>query len=211
MAVTPQLRSAIVCDALDALGLRSQALGGLPAPLVPGTCAAGPALPLEVVIVEAVPEVPYRGLLAALDAVPRGAVVVTSAHGRQDVALWGELLSTICLARGAAGVVCDGPVRDVAQIRELGLPVFASGAVPYDINGRLEVLGHTRPITAGGLAIAPGDLVVADDDGVVVVPVALIDEVLARVAAKAQGESGFLDAIRAGAPASEAFERFRVL
>jgi regulator of RNase E activity RraA len=210
-ASTVLLRSTLVCDALDALGLRSQCLAGRPAPLIAGMHAVGPALPLATVVVDAVPDVPYRGLLQALDMVPRGAVVVIGDQGRDDVALWGELLSTICVARGAAGAVCDGAIRDTSQIRALGFPVFARGAVPYDINGRLEVVGHTSRVTVGTVEIAPGDLIVADDDGVVVVPSAAIDEVVARVAAKAEVESAFLAAIRDGVLPSEAFERFRVL
>ena len=211
MTAPSQLRTSLVCDALDSLGLRSQCLPGNLAPLTAGLHAVGTALPLETVVVDAVPDVPYRGLLRALDAVPRGAVVVTSAQGRPDVALWGELLSTICVARGAVGAVCAGPIRDVREIRALGFPVFATGAVPYDINGRLEVVGHTNAITVGGVEIAPGDLIVADDDGVAVVPAAVIDDVVARVAAKAEGESEFLNAIRAGMLPSQAFEQFRVL
>ena len=206
-----ELRSALVCDALDSLGLRSQCLEAGLGPLTPGLRAVGPALPLETIVVASAPSVPYRGLLEALDAVPRGAVVVMSAHGRRDVALWGELLSTICLARGAAGAVCAGAVRDTDQVRALGFPVFANGAVPYDINGRLEVVGHTSAIAIGALEIAPGDLVVADGDGVVIVPVAVADEVVARVAAKAQAESGFRSAIERGALPSEAYERFGTL
>jgi 4-hydroxy-4-methyl-2-oxoglutarate aldolase len=207
----PQLRSALVCDALDALGLRSQCLAGQPAPLVAGMHASGPAFPLTTVVVDAVPEVPYRGLLEALDRVPTGAVVVIGNQGRADVALWGELLSTICLARGAVGAVCDGSIRDASQIGALGFPVFATGRVPYDINGRLEVVGHATPVSVGEVEIAPGDLIVADDDGVLVVPGAAIDEVVARVALKSQRESAFLAAVRDGVLPSEAFARFGVL
>jgi 4-hydroxy-4-methyl-2-oxoglutarate aldolase len=206
----PRLRSALVCDALDALGLRSQCLVGL-TPLVAGMHASGPAFPLATVVVDAVPDVPYRGLLEGLDFVPPGAVVAISAHGRADVALWGELLSTICIARGGVGAVCAGPIRDASQIGALGFPVFATGRAPYDINCRLEVVGHGTPVSIGEVEIAPGDLLVADDDGVLVVPTAVIDEVVARVALKSQRESAFLAAVREGVLPSEAFARFGVL
>jgi 4-hydroxy-4-methyl-2-oxoglutarate aldolase len=205
------LRSALVCDALDALGLRSQCLAGRPVPLTTGMRAVGTALPLATAVVDTVPDVPYRGLLAALDAIPRGAVIVIGAQGRDDVAIWGELLSTMSIARGAVGAVCDGAIRDASEIRALGFPVFARGTVAYDINGRLEVVDHSSPIHVGGVEVAPGDLIVADDDGVVVVPIAAMDEVLARVATKSQAEGAFLAAIREGVLPSEAFERFRVL
>jgi 4-hydroxy-4-methyl-2-oxoglutarate aldolase len=172
---------------------------------------AGPAFPLEVTIVDAAPEVSYQGLLRALDAVPPDAVVVVSSMGREDVAIWGELLSSICVARAAAGVVCDGNIRDVGQLRGLGFPIFARGTIPTDINGRLEVTGPAESMTAAGVLVTAGDLVVADDDGVVVVPAAIAEEAVARALDKASGESGFRDAIEAGLSATEAFARFGVL
>jgi 4-hydroxy-4-methyl-2-oxoglutarate aldolase len=206
-----KLRGALVSDALDSLGLRAQSLRAGIVPLTPGTAVAGPAFPLEVTVVDAPPEVPYRGLLRALDAVPRDAVVVASAMGREDVAIWGELLSSICIARAAAGVVCDGNIRDVGELRGLGFPIFARGTIPTDINGRLEVTGPAESITAAGVLVTTGDLVVADDDGVVVVPAAVAEETVARALNKASGESEFRDAIEAGLSATEAFAKFGVL
>lgn len=206
-----KLRSALVSDALDALGLRAQCLAAGILPVTLGTVVAGSAFPLDAVVVDAAPEVPYQGLLRALDSVPRDAVVVVSSLERGDVAIWGELLSSICVARGAAGAVCDGNIRDVGRLRSLGFPVFARGTVPTDINGRLEVTGAAGSITVAGVLVAAGDLVVADDDGVVVAPAAVADEVVARALEKASGESGFRAAVEAGLSASEAFAKFGVL
>ncbi len=206
-----RLRTALVSDALDALGLRNRCLPAGIAPLRPGTLAVGQAYPLAAVIVESAPEIPYRGLLAALDATPRDSIVVVSAMGRDDVAIWGELLTTICVARGAAGAVCDGNIRDVARLRTLDFAVFARETIPTDIDGRLEVTGAADSIAVGGVLVAAGDLVVADDDGVVVVPAAAATEVVARAAEKASSESGFREAVEAGMSASDAFTTFGVL
>ncbi len=205
------LRAAMVSDALDALGYRAQCLPGLFAPIVPGRSLAGPAFALTTVPSAKPADPPYQGLLEALDEVPAQAVVVIDAAGRDDVALWGELLTTICLQRGASGAVCSGRVRDVARIRALGFSVFARGTTPQDIDGRLEVVSHAEPIVIGDVTVCPGDLIVGDDDGIVAVPRDAIEAVLALVAEKTAGEQGFLEAIRSGTQPSEAFAVHHVL
>lgn len=205
------IRAALVADALDSLGLRSQCLAAGIVPLAPGQVLVGRAFPVTVISTDSVPDKPYRGLLRALDALSRDDVFVVSAGARQDVALWGELLSTAAMAHGAAGAICDGYARDTALVRELGFSVFSRGCVPYDINGRLEVTGFGDPTEVSGVTVCLGDLIVGDDDGVVVVPRAVQDEVAVRALEKATGESGFRDAVRNGMAPSEAFDRFKVL
>jgi 4-hydroxy-4-methyl-2-oxoglutarate aldolase len=112
---------------------------------------------------------------------------------------------------GAAGAICDGNIRDVGRLRNLGFPVFARGTIPTDINGRLEVTGPAKSITVAGVLVTAGDLVVADDDGVVVVPAAVADDVITRALEKASGESDFREAVEAGLSASDAFAKFGVL
>jgi regulator of RNase E activity RraA len=128
-----------------------------------------------------------------------------------DAALFGELMATACLARGAVGAVCEGFVRDLAEVRALGFTLFACGTVPYDMDGRLEVVGHGRAVEVDGVTIEPGALIVADEDGVVVVPPDVEADVLAAVADKAARESGFRAAVAAGLSPSEAYDRFGVL
>lgn len=204
--------SALLSDALDDLGRRDQCLRPGLLPLAAGVTISGRALPLTLERPEAIPPVRYAGLLKAMDAVAPGDVVVVSdAAAGGAVALWGELLSTMAMARGAAGAVCDGCVRDVAALRALGFPVAARGAVPLDVHGRLEVVAHGRAIVLDGVRIAPGDLIVADDDGVIVVPADLEEEVVAAATAKASAEDGLRDDVRGGMLPSEAFAKHRVL
>lgn len=205
-----QLRAALVSDALDALGPRDRAVLGL-APLAGGATMVGRAFPVQTVVVDRPPDEPYVGLLAALDALPRDGVWVISAQGRPDVALWGELLTTAAQAAGGAGVVCDGPVRDVRSILAAGFPCFCRGTTPYDINGRLEVVAHDVPMTVGGVEIRPGELLVGDEDGLVAVPAAFEQAAVAAALAKARTENRFRDAVRAGEKPSAAFARHRVL
>ena len=122
-----------------------------------------------------------------------------------------KLLSTIALQRGAVGALCDGYVRDTTAVRRLRFDVFSRGSVPLDIHGRLEVIGHGDPVEIDDVVIHAGDLVVADDDGVVVVPADVEDAAIARALEKAAAEDGFRTAIQAGMLPSEAWTIHRVL
>lgn len=207
----PRLRTATVSDACDAVGLGRRTLGPDFRSLRPGTAMSGRAFTVGTTLVDAAPDVPYTGLLAALDALGPGEIWVVSGHGRADVALWGELISMTALRAGAAGALCDGAVRDVAQVTALDYPVFARGRCPTDMNGRIEVVGTGGVVEIDGIAIEHGDLVVADDDGVVVVPGAHADEVVRRALEKHTAERRFADDVAGGTPATEAFRRHGVL
>jgi 4-hydroxy-4-methyl-2-oxoglutarate aldolase len=205
------LTSSLVSDALDGLGRRDRCLGPELVPLQPGRVVIGRAFPVTTVRVERGPEVPYVGLLRALDEIGPGDVYVVSSGGARDVALWGELLSTIATARGAIGAICDGYHRDAAKIRELGFPVFSRGSVPLDIHGRFEVVGHGDPVSIDGIVISRGDLIVADEDGITVVPPDVEREAIERAVAKGSAEDGFRADVAAGMLPSQAFARHRVL
>jgi 4-hydroxy-4-methyl-2-oxoglutarate aldolase len=204
------LRTSLLSDSLDRAGRRRQCLGPDLVPLA-GSRLEGRAFPFLVERVDAPAEQPYRGLLGALDAVPAGAVVVIPGGRAEDAALFGELMATACLARGAAGAVCEGYVRDLPEVRALGFPLFGCGTVPYDIDGRLEVVGHGEAVEIDGVTVEPGALIVADEDGLVVVPRDVEDEVVAAAREKAAKEIEFRAAVSAGLPPSEAYERFGVL
>ncbi|WP_306207095.1 RraA family protein [Actinoplanes sp. RD1] len=154
------------------------------APLAPGMRLAGPARTLRFV--------PFRpDLLAerggglnpqkrAFDTVGAGEVLVIEARGLADAGTLGDILATRAHQRGAAGVVTDGAVRDADTVAGIGLPVFARGAHP-SVLGRRHVPWETDVVIAcGGAAVVPGDLVVGDGDGVLVVPAPLAAEVLAE-------------------------------
>jgi len=205
------IRTALACDILDALGLRSQALGPDIARLSSGETLAGRAFTAFALEVDEIPEIPYAGLLRALDAVGAGDVFVLATSRSEKSAMWGELLSTTCMVRGVHGVVTDGYARDTAQIATLGFPAFCRGAYPLDIHGRCEVTDVGLPVVIDGVVISPGDLVLGDADGVVVVPSEVAEEVTARAQAKAADENSFRAAVRGGMLPSEAYDRFKVL
>jgi regulator of RNase E activity RraA len=203
-------RSSLLSDALDRAGRRRQCLAPDIVPLS-GDRIEGRAFPLVLERVSRPSETPYRGLLAALDAVPAGAVVVVPGGRAEDAALFGELMATACLARGGAGAVCQGHVRDLPEVRALAFPLFGCGTVPYDLGGRLEVVGHGESVEVDGVLVEPGALVVGDEDGVVVVPPDVEAEVVAAAREKGVREDEFRAAVAAGTLPSQAYERFGVL
>jgi 4-hydroxy-4-methyl-2-oxoglutarate aldolase len=134
-----------------------------------------------------------------------------AAGGSARAACWGELFSTAARARGARGTVIDGYCRDARSIAALGYPVWCRGMLPLDCKGRVAVTGWRQPAVVGGLPVSPGDLVVADDDGAVVVPAGLTDQTIRLALAKASKEHGLRDALEAGSTLRAAYDRFGVL
>ncbi len=210
-ALRPIFSAALASDCLDHLGYRNQVLGSSIELLSGEGLMMGYAFPVALEVVSAAPAIPYVGLLAALDAVGKDQVYVTPTQRLGHASLWGELLSTACAFKGVAGALTDGPVRDVNRTRAMGFKVFGVGTSPLDINSRYEVIAHNVPGVIDGVTINPGDLVVADVDGVVIVPVALIPEVVELVKEKDSGESEFRKAVKAGMSPSAAFAKFGVL
>lgn len=209
--IAAELSSALISDTLDGLGLRAQCLASGIRPLQADSVVAGRAYPVTLRRVYDIPESPFAGLLAALDDVEPGDVFVTPTHRATDIAVWGGLLSTITRERGGVGAITDGLVRDTREIRRLGFPVFSAGSIPYDSRGRHEIVAHRVPCQIDGVRIEPGDLIVADADGVVVVPASIAETVVAGATEKRGGERDFRAAVLSGMGAAAAYERFGVL
>lgn len=203
------LGSALAADCLDRLGITGRVLDERIAPIAPGLRLDGPAHTLDVLEEPGDPEDPYAGEVAAVDAIPSGGVVVTSRFG--GAAIWGELLATAATARGGVGIVTDGPVRDIERLRAMGFPTFHAGRSPLDSQGRLSVRAHGVPVRCGEVEVAPGDRIVADDDGAVAIPVAAVADVLALAAEKDRGEGDVRTALRTGESLRVVFNRHRVL
>ena len=203
--------SALASDCLDKLGYGKQVLNS-DINMVSGSgIMMGYAFPVKLEIVNAFPEVPYVGLLKALDAVGKDQVYVTPTNRTGLAALWGELLSTACAFKGVAGALTDGPTRDLSRTDAMGFKVFATGTLPVDINGRYEVVEHNVPGEIDGVAINPGDLIVGDSDGVTIIPVAAIEKVVELVIEKNSGENQFRKAVKEGMSPSAAFAKYGVL
>lgn len=115
---------------------------------------------------------------AAIEAMPPGCIAVADALGVQDAGIFGDILCARMARRGMAALVTDGVVRDVHGVLSTQLPVWCSGwAAPASVAG-LTFVGWQQPVSCGGVAVFPGDVIVADDDGAVLIPAALLDHVL---------------------------------
>lgn len=119
------------------------------------------------------------GMLAAIDEGSRDSVYVMSVEDGADIAGMGGLMGTAMAARGYSGAIIDGGVRDVAYLRKIGFPVYATGIVPSTSVHHYRFSGGQIPVSCDGVTVNPGDIIVADSDGVVVVPRANAQEVLA--------------------------------
>jgi 4-hydroxy-4-methyl-2-oxoglutarate aldolase len=203
--------SALASDSLDKLGYGRQVLNEDIKMISGSGIMMGYAFPVRLEIVNSFPEVPYVGLLKALDEVGKDQVYVTPTNRTGLAALWGELLSTACAFKGVAGALTDGPTRDLSRTDAMGFKVFATGTLPVDINGRYEVVEHNVPCQIDGVKIHPGDLIIGDSDGVTIVPKAAIDQVVAAVIEKNSGENLFRKAVKEGMSPSAAFAKYGVL
>lgn len=119
-----------------------------------------------------------NGMLSAIDEGSTDSVYVMTVEDGADIAGMGGLMGTAMAARGFSGAVIDGGVRDVAYLRKIGFPVFATGIVPSTSVHHYRFAGAQIAVTCGGVVVNPGDIVVADSDGVVVVPRNRAQEVL---------------------------------
>jgi regulator of RNase E activity RraA len=139
-----------------------------------------------------------RSTRAAIEAMPAGSIVVAGAMGVLDAGIFGDILCARIAKRGVAGLITDGVMRDIAGVRATGLPVWSQGtAAPPSIAG-LIFCGWQEPIGCGGVAVFPDDLVVADDDGAVVIPAAHAAEVAAAGAEQERLESWILAEVAKG-------------
>lgn len=182
-----KIPTTIATDAMN----RAQAMVGAIKPVGSGMRVTGQARTLGAMVGD-------NGGIHAMVALARpGEVLVVDAGGYEDVAVFGGVLARAAIARRIAGVVLDGATRDVAELRALGFPVFCRAVVPGGphkgfggvIDGRVSV---------GGVPVDPGDVVLGDDDGVVVVPLARAEAVLAASKATLEKEKKWMKEIAAG-------------
>ncbi|HEX5900943.1 MAG TPA: RraA family protein [Solirubrobacteraceae bacterium] len=203
------LYTGALTDVLDRHGLHQQTLPHALAPLREGMRLAGPVYPI---LGRPHPNHDYdtsiRLVLAMLGAVPAGHVAVYQTNDATSAHL-GELSVTSLASRGCAGAVIDGGARDIDYILREDLPVFARYVTPQDCVPRWELLEHGDvTIVVGGVRVAPGDWIVGDRDGLVIVPGDRVDEILGEAEVKVATESEIRDSVRGGTLPLDAYERY---
>ena len=209
-----RLSAAVLSDVMDSLGLRDRAMRPFVRPLDESLVLVGRARTgLYMPVYEAREgDNPYEVEIALVDDLKPGEVAVLACGGPTErIAPWGELLSTASRARGSAGCVTDGLVRDVRQIRAMQFPVFHGGIGPLDTKGRGRMMARDIPVECGGVHVVSGDIVFGDADGVVVIPKGHADEVVARAQEKVLGEDNTRAELERGRLLGEVFEKYRIL
>ena len=174
------LYSAVVCDALDAEGLSRQSPRVPLRPLTTAGVLIGRCrTTLWADMAHADPR-PYELELRAVDACVPDDVLIAAAGGSMRSGIWGELLSTAAARGGCVGAIVDGAVRDLRPMRAMGFAIYARGTCIYDSKDRQRVIDLDVPVEIDGVVFSPGDLVFADEDGIVVVPRHVEDAVIRR-------------------------------
>jgi regulator of RNase E activity RraA len=140
-----------------------------------------------------------RSTRAAIEAMPAGCVAVVDAMGITDAGIFGDILCARMQRRGVAALVTDGVVRDIAGVLKTGLPVWSHGAAAPPSVAGLTFVAWQEPVGCGGVAVLPGDVVVVDQDGAVVIPQALLGSVVEQAVEQEHLESWIMRAVEAGA------------
>ena len=202
------LSTANVSDGLDRLDIK-----GAPHGIGPlwDACAkiVGPAATLKLVPLGQAEESPVLGTLEAVKRGRPGDVLVIDQAGRMDVNSYGGVAGFTTRHFGLVGCVIDGVTRDIDEYKQLGLPVYGKGFIQQSIRGRCACAGYGIEVQLGGVPVRPGDLIMADENGVCVVPKARMAEVLEFAKLFKSIEDTVVEAVRGGADPVQAHQRVR--
>ena len=197
-------------DVLDSMGIAGAIPGSVLKPVLPGKKIAGPAVTLKYVPEIVKPAQAFqekaRAKLADRDAyalTEPGDVVVIDGGARGDISAMGGLSTLIAKKYGLAGNIVDCGVRDVAEMKNLDYPVWSRGVTPITGKFRFEALEINGPVVCGGVSVKPGDVVVADDTGVVIIPQKIVEEVIRRAIEASEKEERLTRVIRDGSSVEE--------
>ena len=206
-----ELYAPVLSDIVDQMGFRHQTMAARIRPLYPEAVVVGRAMPMLGIEVYKMPEKAYQLCIEALDGLQPGEVPVITAGGAQSAAFWGELLATATRARGGRGVIVDAYSRDVNHLIEMRFPTFATGIRPTDSLGRIDIADYRVPVNCGDVLVHPGDIVMADYNGVVVIPAPNWREVVERALEKVSGENKVRNELNNGAYLKDVFEKYGLL
>lgn len=210
--VDVRVRTPMVSDSLDAIGIRNNVMNTSVRPLASDMRALGLAATIDFTPDDTFDELnPYGPAIDFLDTLQTGELAVVATGAVSLSAFWGELFSATAIGRGATGVVCDGPLRDIEAIKALGFAAFCASARPLDYKGRMRIHSTRETVVCGGVEVHPGDAIIADADGVVVVPKKYIEQVFTSAIAKAQNEKTVLKELVAGKSVRQVWNAYGIL
>lgn len=203
--------TAVVSDVLDDYGCRSQVMRHDIRPLHPDFVVVGRARTAFWVNEYTERTNPYENEINLIDSLKQGEVTVHSTDYSRQIATWGELLSTASMLRGSSGSIVDSLTRDIKKIIQIGFPVFSRGIKPTDSKGRGYLLATDVPIICGDIKVNPGEMVLGDFDGVVVIPKHIEKDVIQSCIEKIDGEDNTRKELYEGKTLSEVYEKYGVL
>lgn len=205
-----KLYTPVVGDILDELGYTHQFLPQSIKPLKSDMKIAGIAMTVLMIDVFGVQEKPFGRLCECLDQIEENEIYIATG-GTRRCAYWGELLTATAKSRKGNGAVIDGWHRDTPQVLEQEWPVFSMGSYAQDSSVRTQVVDFRCPIEIGQVRIESGDMIFGDQDGVLVIPKGIAEEVTARALEKAGKEKELRLAVESGMRVSDAFKIYGVL
>lgn len=207
------LYSAVIADTLDSLGYHKQVLKpGIksldPSIKICGLARVGLYMPIyhddENVNV-------YEHEIELVDSLKENEIAVLCCHGNEKIAPWGELLSTRATYLKSAGCLTDGCVRDTKMVNEIGFPIFAKGTNPVDTKFRGKMMMADVPGEIANVYVESGDLIFGDNDGVVIVPSTITDEVIKKALEKISSENTVREELKRGDSLTAVFEKHKIL
>ena len=205
------LYTGAIADTLDELGYHNQCLPSDIRPLADSMKVAGPVYTVlgKRRHYDDGVDPRYRQM-DMLDAIPSGAVIIVEPGNESSAAHWGELMTNTALQRGAKGIVINGGLRDSLQILDVGFPAFRKYHSPLTAAYRWNIDSFDIPIKVGNVTIEPGDYVLGDIDGVLIIPQAIIQEVVEQTVAVATKEDVVRASLQDGGNIRELFEEYKV-
>lgn len=194
-----------ISDALDKVGLRGAVLGIRPMYNCPKI--VGRAVTIKITAAGMLKSEHHLGV-HAIDASSKGDIIIIDNHGDVNNNCWGEILSMGAKMKGVSGVVVDGAARDIDMCEEFEFPVFARATVPITARGRIMQESFNKVVRIGDVQVRPGDIVLADINGVVIVAVEKIDEVLDAAEQIFEKEEAMVAELKAGASILEVDKKY---
>ncbi len=201
-----KLSTTNLSDALDKIGLHGVTIGIRPLWGTPKI--VGNAMTVKMTAAGETKSKTHLGS-ATIDSAEAGDIILVDNGGRIDVSCWGGILATGAKKRGVSGIIVDGACRDADEFLEMDFPVFAKAVVPMSARGRVMQDSYNVMIQIGGVQVRPGDVVVADTNGVAVIPAARLEEVIGQAEKLLEKEEQMIAEIKKGTSMLDVDQKFR--
>ncbi len=201
-----ELCTGIISDVMDQMGFNNQTLGNAIQPLKDETVIFGPAFTALANEVYSMPEDPLTAQAKIVDQLQEGEIFVLATRGRNNCATFGDLFATRVKAKKAAGVLLDSYARDLRDLKKMNFPLFYKGSNPRTSKGRTEINESHLTVSIDGVKIKHGDYIYGDIDGICVIPLEIVEDVMKRAEQILENERVVRDALKGGMSIEDAYK-----